>query len=59
MHTGIILVDLQRAFDGLNHLLEKMIYFGFTISVIKWFEFYLSNRKSWFVLMMFFLRLEH
>ena len=31
MHTGIILVDLQKAFDTLDHgvLFEKMKYFGF------------------------------
>ena len=47
MHTGMILVDLQKAFDTLDHgvLLEKMKYFGFWISVINWFESYLSNRK--------------
>ena len=49
MHTCMILVDLQKAFDTLDHgvLLEKMKYFGFRTSVIKWFESYLSNRK-WF-----------
>ena len=47
MHTGMILVDLQKAFDTLDHgvLLVKMKYFGFQVSVIKWFESYLSNRK--------------
>ena len=46
MHTGI-LVDLQKAFDTLDHgiLLEKIKYFGSLASVIKWFESYLSNRK--------------
>ena len=46
-HTGIILVDLQKAFDTLDHgvLLEKMKYFGFRTSVIKWFQSYLSNRR--------------
>ena len=45
--TAMILVDLQKAFDTLDHgvLLEKMKYFGFRASVIKWFESYLSNRK--------------
>ena len=61
MHTGMILADLQKAFDTLDHrvLLEKMKYFGFWASVIKWFESYLSNRKFWVVLIMFFFRLEH
>ena len=47
MHTSMILVDLQKAFDTLDHgvLLEKMKYFGFQTSVIKWFESYLSNKK--------------
>ena len=47
MHTGMILVDLQKAFDTLDHgvLLEKMKYFGSRASVLKWFESYLSNTK--------------
>ena len=47
MHSGMILVDLQKAFDTLDHevLLEKIKYSGFWASVIKWFESYLSNRK--------------
>ena len=47
MHTGMILLDLQKAFDTLDHgvLLEKMKYFGFRASIIKWFESYLLNRK--------------
>ena len=47
MHTGMILVDLQKVFDTLDHvvLLQKMKYFGFRESVIKWFESYLLNRK--------------
>ena len=47
MHPGMILVDLQKAFDTLDHgvLLEKMKYFGFRAPVIKWIESYLSNRK--------------
>ena len=37
MHTGMILVDLQEAFDTLNHgiLLEKKKYFGCQTSAIK------------------------
>ena len=47
MHTGIILVDLQKAFDTLDRgvLLKKMKNFDFRASVIKWFESYLLNRK--------------
>ena len=60
MHTVTILVDLQKAFDTLDHgvLLEEMKYFGFRTSVIEEmkyfgfrttmierFESYLSNRK--------------
>ena len=47
MHAGMKLVDLQKAFDTLDHgvLLKKVKYFGFQTSVIKWFEFHLSNRK--------------
>ena len=47
MHTGMIFVDLQKAFDTLDHgfLLEKMKYSGFGATVIKWFECYLSYRK--------------
>ena len=46
MHISMTLVDLQKVFDTLDHgvLLEKMKYFGFRTSVIKWFEFYLSNK---------------
>ena len=37
MHTGMILVDFQKAFDTLDHvvLLEKMKTFCFRASVIK------------------------
>ena len=43
----MLLVGLQKAFDTLDHgvLLEKMKYFGFRASVIKWFESYFSNKK--------------
>ena len=53
-HTGMILVDLQKAFDTLDHtvLLQKMECIGFKESVIKWFQSYLSNRK-------FFVTLEN
>ena len=58
MHTGI-LVDLQKAFDTLDHgvLLEKMKYFGFWASVIKCFESYILNRKFLTCIDNVFLRL--
>ena len=46
LYTGMILIDLQKAFDTIDHklLLEKMTYLGFSESTIRWFECYLSNR---------------
>ena len=46
LYTGMILIDLQKAFDTIDHklLLEKMIYLGFSESTIRWFECYLSRR---------------
>ena len=45
--TGMILIDLQKAFDTLDHnvLLKKLICVGFKKTVTKWFKSYLSNRK--------------
>ena len=47
MHTGMILMVLQKVIDTLDHkiLLEKMSYLSFKKSAIKWFESYLSNTK--------------
>ena len=52
LHTGIILIDLQKAFDTLDHdvLLKKMECVGFKKPVIKWFKSYLSNRKFLYLL---------
>ena len=46
-HTGMILVDLQKASDTLNYtvLLQKMECIGFKESLIKWFQSYLSQRN--------------
>ena len=44
--TGMILIDLQKAFDTLDHdiLLRKMKYLGFSSKTIGWFDSYLKNR---------------
>ena len=43
----MILIDLQKAFDTVNHniLLKTMEFIGLSEKAIKWFKAYLSNRK--------------
>ena len=43
--TGMILVDLQKAFDTIDHdiLLKKVSAIGFSNHTIGWFKSYLSN----------------
>ena len=45
--TGMILIDLQKGFDTINHdiLLKKLPVIGFSDHTVKWFQSYLSNRK--------------
>ena len=45
--TGMILIDLQKTFDTINHdiLLKKLSIIGFSDHTVKWFQSYLSNRK--------------
>ena len=47
LHTGMILIDLQKAFDTINYniLLEKMVFFKFSPATISWFKSYLANRS--------------
>ena len=47
MNKGTILIELQKAFDTLEHkiFLKKMTYLGFKTSIIKWFESYLQSKK--------------
>ena len=44
--TGLILIDLQKAFDTIDHeiLLEKMIHLQLSTQSIMWFKSYLTNR---------------
>ena len=45
-HTGMVLIDLQKAFGTLDHkiLSDKMKCIGFSDKTIKWFYSYLTNR---------------
>ena len=46
MLTGMILIDLQKAFDTINHklFLEKLTVIGFHTATIAWYKSYLENR---------------
>ena len=46
LFTGMILIDLQKAFDTINHeiLLGKLHAIGFPEKAVAWFKSYLSNR---------------
>ena len=45
--TGMILIDLQKAFDTIDHqiLLKKMKYLGFSKNTITWFKSYICEWK--------------
>ena len=45
--TGMILIDLQKAFDTINHdiVLKILSIICFTDDTVKWFQSHLSNRK--------------
>ena len=47
LFTGIVLVNLQKAFDDIDHqiLLKKMNYLGFSKNTVTWFKSYLCERK--------------
>ena len=44
--TALVLLDLSKAFDSINHekLLEKLSTVGASPSTVEWFRSYLSNR---------------
>ena len=46
LFTGMILIDLQKAFDTIDHniLLEKLKAIGFCDDTVNWFHSYLTNR---------------
>ena len=45
--TGMMLIDLQKVFDTLDHqiLLKKLKYTGFSPETFKWFGSYLKNEN--------------
>ena len=47
MMTGMILIDLQKAFDTIDHdmLLQKLYAICFSKHTGNWFKSYLSNRS--------------
>ena len=47
MMTGMILIDLQKAFDTIDHdvILQKLYAIGFSRCAVNWFKSYLSNRS--------------
>ena len=49
-YTGMILIDLQKPFDALDHkiLLDKMKSIGFIDKTIKWFHSY-HTKRAFFV----------
>ena len=46
VYTGMILIDLQKAFDTINHkiLLDKLLPIDFSKNTISWYESYLAER---------------
>ena len=48
MCTGIVLVDLKKAFDTVDHdiLLGKLSQYGIKNTEHKWFSSYLGNRRQ-------------
>ena len=46
MLTGMILIDLQKAFDTIDHeiFLSQMVHLGFSEGTITWYKSYLTNR---------------
>ena len=45
MFTGMILIDLQKAFDTIDHeiFLDEMVCLSFSDSTISWFKSYLQD----------------
>ena len=48
LYTGVILIDLLKAFDTVNHdiLLKKMEFIGFSEETTKWFKSFILRILS-------------
>ena len=46
VYTGMTLIDLQKAFDTINHkiLLDKLLPIGFSKNTVSWYESYIAER---------------
>ena len=46
--TGVLFIDLSKAFDTVNHdvLLKKLLSFGICQNTFNWFSSYLRNRTQ-------------
>ena len=46
MYTGMILIDLLKTFDTINHniLIDKLLPVGFSKNTTSWYESYLAER---------------
>ena len=47
MHTGMILIDLLKAFNTINHkiIIDKLLPVGFSKNTTSWYESYLAERQ--------------
>ena len=47
-YTGMVILDLQKAFDTVNHkiLLEKLRAMGVGEIAVQWFNSYLTGRQQ-------------
>ena len=48
LFTGMILIDLQKAFETIDHqiLIKKLKYLGLSKNAISWFTSHVNKRKS-------------